>query len=450
MVQKPPTQNDDPRSDAAVVDAYERRKAGASPADVPTEWRAEVEDFVRLHRRLQAEPLTDVAPSVRAVILAAAAEATREPMREPLFTRLLHLMMRPGPVLAAMTLAALVVAVGVRVDRQAAAPPLSQAVASADREVEPPTLRAMPLEPLDDRQAPAMPGAAAAPPPVAVPNEAQAAPAGEATVQAKAPTAQEQMAKPGRLIAAQPASLGPAPDQPAEEKKQAAEGQWAQPPPAPLLKAAEAKGKAKAMPAKDDLANLDDLQADADSEKRRNVAPEQNNRLQYRNSGAPQALAEATPEPATAQAAAPTKVPVAMPQRAKEVQAEFSAADKRTQRAEKQELADKAGYAGKNADEQDRAASAAPAAPKPVEASDLRARVEQASDPEERVTLLQKLVVAARKSGDSKTEKWAMLQLESTQQAIARNRSQQQRQSEQKQAPAGKVKASAPASDDKK
>jgi hypothetical protein len=389
MVQKPPTQGTE-RDDAAFIDAYERRKAGTRADDVPAEWRAEVEDFVRIHQRLAAEPMPDVSPAVRSIILSAAAEATREPMQQPLFTRLLHFLMRPGPVLAVMTVAALAVAVAVRPAKSPGSAALPDgAVASAPEVAEPPTLHNQPAtraeepvalgeKPVDVPQLPA----AAAPPEVAA-----AAP--QAHAAAAEPTAGP--AKPARTIAAHPASLGPA----------------------------EAQAVAQ-----------DDAAKDAKRPQAPQYLDEAVQGNQYRN------VAGAV----AAEQAAPTANKAEM--------AKDLAADKAVEKASAKGAAKAPAM-----EEANNAPSAAPsvqsATPAADGVGDLRARLDKTSDPDERVALLHKLVASAHKSGDAKTEKWATEQLHAAEQVVTRNRAQQNKASapqQQNQAPAGKAKAGSPSS----
>lgn len=98
--------------DAAMIDAFERRREGGAAADVPAEWQPEVEAWLRLQRRVRSEPLPEVAASVRAVVLGAAAEVapTYAAARQPWWTRWLT----PVPLMASLTAVALAVAVGVR------------------------------------------------------------------------------------------------------------------------------------------------------------------------------------------------------------------------------------------------------------------------------------------------------------------------------------------------
>lgn len=368
MVQKPPMTGSE-RDDAAFIDAYERRKAGAQAGDVPAEWRAEVEDFVRIHQRLAAEPMPDVSPAVRSIILSAAAEATREPMQQPLFTRLLHLLMRPGPILAVMTVAALAVAVAVRPDKSPSSSSLPVgAVASAPEVAERPALQNQPAAPqaavaLEEKPVDVPPAPAAAP---AAPVAAPAANVAEGP--AAEPAAP---AKPSRTFAAHPASLGPT-DSPAPERQVAQE---------------DAKKLPKPSPAPQ---NLDEALRD---DRQQNVA------------GAV----------ATGQATA------SKPMANHADLAKDSAEDKAGY------AAPKAAKAQAYRQEQD----AAPQAPAQVQAerpaatdatSELKARLDKTADPDERVALLQKLVAAAHKSGDAKTAKWAQEQLHAAEQVVSRNR----------------------------
>jgi hypothetical protein len=98
--------------DAAMIDALERRRDGGAAADVPAEWQPEVEAWLRLQRRVRSEPLPEVAPSVRSVVLGAAAELapTYAAVSPSWWSRWLQ----PVPLMAGLTAAALAVAVAVR------------------------------------------------------------------------------------------------------------------------------------------------------------------------------------------------------------------------------------------------------------------------------------------------------------------------------------------------
>ncbi len=414
MVHKPPTQTGSEHDDAAFIDAYERRKAGGRPTDVPAEWRAEVEDFVRIHQRLAAEPMPDVSPAVRSIILSAAAEATREPMQQPLFTRLLHLIMRPGPVLAMMTVAALAVAVGVRLDK-AAAPPELPIGAVASHVVEP-SMQAPP----GDRVVTAEADRGAAPTTLDRVEE----PAAQVEVPSAAPSATPP--KPTRVIAARPASLGPEPKA-AELARQEAK-------PSPP----EAPSKAKTQ----DLAEA--LDADASPQVANGaVAAKSANRAAGGSAGLGAEL-KLDKAPAEQQVQKYAKAE-ASSERAADDRESAPAAEEKPQQVDssKKSVAKDAPSAP--------AARSAPAPSAAVQSDaqrdvvELKAKADKTSDPEVRVALLQKLLATAKKLGDAKTEKWAREQLQAAEQVVTRNRANVQQQraapSQQNQAPLQKEKA---------
>lgn len=228
------------RLDAAVVDAYERQLAAStvgsagdgasvanlgtanapaadfSSADLPA---AELNGYLALHRRVAALELPDVHPSVRAAVLSAAAESVQtHGERSPLWPlkRALGWLFRPGPLLAVATAVAVLIAVSVRHET----PPTVAAAADpslALLEAPSPAAAPAPPAPVGATVPVAVPPAASPPPAAAVaaPAPAQAiaevgdeSARADAAMQARAPTV---MARPLRTIAAQPASLGPAP-----------------------------------------------------------------------------------------------------------------------------------------------------------------------------------------------------------------------------------------------
>lgn len=429
MAHKPPTQKNTgdtgtEQDDAAFIDAYERRKAGGRATDVPVEWRAEVEDFVRIHQRLAAEPMPNVSPAVRSIILSAAAEATREPMQEPLFTRLLQLIMRPGPVLALMTVAALAVAVGVRMDKVPAPPELpAGAVASHVAE---PSLQVPP----GDRVVAAEPARGAEPTTLAPVEEPAAAPAA-AVAQVDegkpAPAGQPSAAppKPTRVIAARPASLGPEPNAPQLAKRDmpvAGEG-------AAGKVAGEDKLANQDKGAKQDLA----VALDAVARKTTNSAVAEQNT--NRNKGSFARLeTESRSDKAPAEAASQ-----------RSGKAEAAAQREQAPAAEETKPQQADSYRKAPAKDTPFAQSAPAQNAMERDVVELKAKADKTSDPEERVVVLQKLMATAKKLGHAKTEKWARDQLAAAEQAVIRNRANAQQQraapSQQNQPPLQKEKA---------
>lgn len=226
------------RVDAAMIDALERRRARQPAREEDVEFAAEIEAYVQMHRRIATLPQPEVAPSVRAVVLGAAAQVTNgnpQVAQNPL-TRLLVLLMRPGPLLAMATAMAVLVALAVRKEPPATtAAPGDSAVAMLDaRKV--PESAPVAAESAQSAEIPAAAPAAAAPVPEpaaaplveapkyeAQPAEPQVAQgkfaAGKAAAQAevvpKPPAPVDMPPRPVRTIEAQAASLGPAPAPPA-------------------------------------------------------------------------------------------------------------------------------------------------------------------------------------------------------------------------------------------
>ncbi len=115
--------------DVAFVDAWEQRAQGGKAADVPPAWRPEIEPLLQLRTRWQDQPLPEVPPAVRAVVMAAAVERAAAPTRPTLWAWLGGLLLRPVPILAAAGAIALGVALSLRQAPVSAPPQQSGAVA---------------------------------------------------------------------------------------------------------------------------------------------------------------------------------------------------------------------------------------------------------------------------------------------------------------------------------
>ncbi len=379
------------RVDAAVVDAYERRIAGlrATAEDDALEAEiaaAELSAYASLHQRVAALPQGEVASGVRAVVLAAAVQAAEEhaaaQRSDSPLARLLIWIMRPGPLLGAVTAVAILVAISVRQEpAQSASAKPDSAVAMA----EPPTLA---LAPAPEPAAPAP--AAAAPAAVAPTDPAPAAvPAAPVAPPAEAPAAPA-MPRPLHTIAAQAASLGPV-DAPAAKAEVAPEPVKAPAVIADNEKRAERKPVGKAASAYDE--QLDDkFVANGDSLSKREMAKNitdslreetQNQRPSGGAADRPQAQANAAPAPPAEQAQAANT---------------YKDVGTRNQVAEKA-----------NADLLAR----------------WRQTVEDAQTPDERIAALKQLVAAAQAAGDDKTAKLARQALKAAEAAlVARKRAE--------------------------
>ena len=154
------------QDDLALMAAYEARSADgtAAPHDVSLrpEQEAELADYLTLEQRVAALEFEPVAPSVRGLILSAAAEQARAPAARPGgLLALLAGLLRPGPLVALVTLAALAVAVSVRMEDR----PQPRSAAAASEMV----------------------AMAEAPPAAEMPDEAAAAPTTTAPVASPAP-----------------------------------------------------------------------------------------------------------------------------------------------------------------------------------------------------------------------------------------------------------------------
>ena len=379
------------QEEAAFVDAYEARMAGGSAGQVPAQWREEIESMVRLHERVSALPLPEVSPSVRAIVLGAAAQAVAE-RPVSVWARLAHWLLRPGPILVGATAAAVVFALAVRQEKPQA-PVDAGAVALLENAAEPPAA----AEPAPSAAPVAAPQATAAAPaaPAAV---AQAEAAPEAAAAAAAAPREVAAAKPAaeaaaKAIAAQPASVAPqgAADLAAasakEEKAPAA--QW--------------NADSAIQPQRREAAAEDEQLAKAS---RRPVSAPVMAALGSQNakaSGGAGGDAVQKDQPANNQqfAQAPP---------ANAVQAEAAArpvADYDRQETVQQNA---------KAPASDNLAQAKGAA-----VAKLRADVERTTDPAKRAALLQQLVAVASQAGDAKTAAWAKEQLGAANRANANN-----------------------------
>ncbi len=391
------------RVDAAVVDAYERRVAGhaATAEDAALEAEiaaAELSAYVSLHQRVANLPQGDVALGVRSVVLTAAAlgaqeHAARLNAQSPL-VRALSWIMRPGPLLAAVTAAAVLVAVSVRhEDAPLAGAHEDSAVAMADA----PTVQAAPE--VAKPAAPALAAqdpAPAAPAPAAAPTPEPPAVVAAPEVPAAAAPPAAPMARPMRTIEAQTASLGPSPaDAPtghAAPREELAKREVA----------ADAEQKPSAGKAKAEVAAADEtLQAATASNDRDNAGKKANlaNLEQAKLDVANERAGYRTP--ASGAQAAQDNAPVA---------AQMAAEPQQKDNAETRNAGTRNQVAGK-------------AAADAVER--WRQSVEDAQTPEERVVALKQLVVAAQNAGEDKIAKAAQQALKAAQaQVVARKRAQ--------------------------
>ena len=377
------------QEEAAFVDAYEARMAGGSAGQVPAQWREEIESMVRLHERVSALPLPEVSPSVRAIVLGAAAQAVAE-RPVSVWARLAHWLLRPGPILVGATAAAVVFALAVRQEKPQA-PVDAGAVALLENAAEPP--------------AAAEPAAGAAP--VAAPQAAAAAPAAPAAVaQAEAAPEAAAAAAPREVAAAKPA---------AEAAAKAIAAQPASVAPQGAADLAAASAKEEKAPA---------AQWNADSAiqpQRREAAAED------------EQLAKASRRPVSA----PVMAALGS-QNAKASGGAGGDAVQKDQPANNQQFAQappanavQAEAAARPVADYDRQETVqqnakAPASDNLAQAkgaavAKLRADVERTSDPVKRAALLQQLVAVASQAGDAKTAAWAKEQLGAANRANANN-----------------------------
>ena len=414
--------------DADFVDAYERRLAGGVATEVPTQWRDEIEQMVRVHARIAALPLPEVSPAVRSVVLTAAAQsAVENSAPQSIFARLAEYLFRPGPILVAASAAALLIAVSARNDKTMAPVSDMGAVAQNDRPL--PVLTAEPK-----------PSAAAVASPAPTAQVAVAAPAAVENLGAPVAPAQDPLAAAfaanddpplqNAPIEAKPASLGPigGERESAEvvdnkghyQKAAGRDQQFAVPPPKPAQvagvdkmanaavadKAGDNAGSARndklAVPAGSAMGMVANKKAATDEDLAENAAvkPADNAATKpAENAGAkpvdyaPLRKAEESQRPAYQAAAnladnraAPSAAPVAQ-----------------------RSVATKDAPAADNDDrgKQQQAVGADSAA---VQIARLRGEVEKTSEINKKLALLKALQAAALKAGDGKTAQWAKAQ----------------------------------------
>lgn len=365
------------QDEAAFVEAYEQRLAGGAPEQVPPLWREEIEELVKLHAQIAAVPLPEVAPSVRAVVLSAAAQAVADrPVSA--WAKLANFLLRPGPILVGATAAAVIFALAVRDDKPQASVD-SGAVAlleNADRPAAAPVeVPAAAEEP--PVAAPQVPPALGQAAPGAAPALDQAAPAAAAPALAAASAPRSGPAD--KAIAAEPASVAP---QGAADMAMNTKGQRA---------AEEAKPRAEQQAAKADGALEDQVFA---GQKARGAAPE------------PMLGAVANPagqnqvEKRLAAEAEKESAPQA--QEAAQAQRKAPAAPAQIQAAQARQDVDAANVGADSV--KDLAKSQAAVAK-------LRAEIEKTGNSAKRAALLLQLLSVAQQSGDAKATAWAKSQL---------------------------------------
>ena len=128
MAVKPPSSSGSERQDVAIVDAYERRLKGETTPGLSAQDEAEIEAYLALHDQVARIDLPEVAPSVRGLVLSAAAQAIEEREKTSSLKHFLSWLLRPGPAVVAMTAAAIAVAIAVR-PQPAQSPPAAGAQA---------------------------------------------------------------------------------------------------------------------------------------------------------------------------------------------------------------------------------------------------------------------------------------------------------------------------------
>lgn len=408
MASKPPEPQSSQSEDVAVVDAYERRLQArglglAAPADGDA-LGAEVQGYVALHERVARLELPEVAPSVRAVILSAAAQAIEERQRSSGFSQLLAWLLRPGPVVVAMTLAAIAVAVAVRPSQQAPAALGSQAVAMLESAPRP-----------EEAQLPA-----AAAPPTLPPAQAPAAPEAET---APAPSLAAAQAPPAPLhtIAAQPASLGPAEtavaDSPEARRAQAKVA---------LSKPDSGSLRANAPKSSDEL----DFAADEVAAVANNAAAGKAQRAQAQHAAVAEEQVAQRERGVAEVNAAPMREPTGQAAAAKagpSYRFQDDLADRTASMAPGSRGANSLGSQVRGRADNEKRNNDFAQAPAPTDnraeqantadaatsagVAGARAEVDKASEGSQRLAALHKLAAAARAAQDAKTEAWANAQI---------------------------------------
>lgn len=365
------------QDEAAFVEAYELRLAGGAPEQVPPLWRAEIEELVKLHAQIAAIPLPEVAPSVRAVVLSAAAQAVADrPVSA--WAKLANFLLRPGPILVGATAAAVIFALAVRDDKPRTSVD-SRAVALLEN-ADPPA--AAPVEVPAAAEEPPAAAPQAAPPfgqaaPGAAPALDQAAPAAAAPAMAAASAPRPGPAD--KAIAAEPASVAP---QGAADMAMNTKGQRA---------AAEAKPRAEQQAAKADDALEDQAFA---GQRARGAAPEPMLGAVANQAGQNQV------EKRLAAEAEKESAPQA--QETAQVQRKAPAAPAQVQAAQARQDVDAANVGADSVKELAKSQAAV---------ANLRAEIEKTSDPAKRAALLLQLLSVAQQSGDAKATAWAKSQL---------------------------------------
>lgn len=139
MTQRGPEPGSLSREDLALMAAYEARTGdspeGVGPVALDAGGQAELDDLVALFDRIDAVELEPVAPSVRALVMSAAVQQVQAPAHPQGLMALLAALLRPGPMVAMGAVAALAVAVSVRMETapdramERAAPPSMMAMA---------------------------------------------------------------------------------------------------------------------------------------------------------------------------------------------------------------------------------------------------------------------------------------------------------------------------------
>ena len=131
----------------ALMTAYETRTSAAATnsasGELNTQQQAELEDLIALSEQIEAIDLDPVAPAVRSLVMSAAVEAIEgQQATQSSAARWFTAILRPGPLLSVGLLAAILVAVSVRMDLQAgddfvpAEMDHDPAVAMAEKELE--------------------------------------------------------------------------------------------------------------------------------------------------------------------------------------------------------------------------------------------------------------------------------------------------------------------------
>ena len=123
MVERRPEEATLSQAEMALMAAFEARSGDASPGSVQAplsdDQTAELDDYMALHGRMEEVELAPLSPGIRGLILSAAAEQDQaEANRSRGLLTLLGALLRPGPLVAMGTLAALAVAVSVRMDNK--------------------------------------------------------------------------------------------------------------------------------------------------------------------------------------------------------------------------------------------------------------------------------------------------------------------------------------------